>query len=321
MKTEKQIELFAKTQAEYILEHARECDRIYVSNLDMFEIIPDCRWEGLSDTAMVPPLQRCVVEFDVPVQIEDEEDLEEIFGMRGTYNTPETKKRLMEEINNSNMHHKMYVYYDCKFEEESFIAGFDVLIKEAMKEHYEWLGNIIIKGAYTLDDKGAWDSKITQIGTPTVRVYMKQNRKEEEINRYILSDNGMDEVEPVKSVVEDICTLFQNLNWLSEHPQYKDVEARERKTGTAPKKSKLPKESTEPKEEKPKEIVLNGIKIKTRNKKVATVLRSKVPKKLLGCWSVRGHFRHYQSGKVVYIKPYQKGSDTQKQLKKKYIIE
>lgn len=321
MKTEKQIELFAKTQAEHVLEHTKDCDRIFVSNMDMFEVLPDCRWEGIEGTAMVPPLQKGIIEFNIPIEIKDEDEVEEILGLHGPYSTPETRKRIMEEINNANKYHKMYVYYDCKYEEDFYVAGFDVLMKDSMKENYEWLGNIILHGAYTIDKKGNWDSSIVQISTPTIRVYMKQNRKEKEINNYVRSEDGMDEIIPVKNVVEDICTLFQNLNWLSEHPQYKEIEARQRRTGVTSKKPKQPKESTEPKEEKPREIVINGIKFKTRNKKVATVLGSRTPKKLLGCWNVRGHFRHYHSGKVVYIKPYQKGSDTQKQLTKKYIIE
>lgn len=27
------------------------------------------------------------------------------------------------------------------------------------------------------------------------------------------------------------------------------------------------------------------------------------------CWSVRGHYRHYKSGKVVFIKNYEKGKE------------
>ena len=30
--------------------------------------------------------------------------------------------------------------------------------------------------------------------------------------------------------------------------------------------------------------------------------------KLAASWSVRGHYRHYASGKTVYVKPYTKGS-------------
>ena len=27
------------------------------------------------------------------------------------------------------------------------------------------------------------------------------------------------------------------------------------------------------------------------------------------CWSVRGHYRHYKSGKVVFVKNYEKGKE------------
>lgn len=40
------------------------------------------------------------------------------------------------------------------------------------------------------------------------------------------------------------------------------------------------------------------------------------------CWSVRGHFRHYKSGKVIFVKDYKKGKkrDKMKPIDKTYII-
>lgn len=38
------------------------------------------------------------------------------------------------------------------------------------------------------------------------------------------------------------------------------------------------------------------------------------------CWGVRGHYRHYKSGKVVFIEAYQKGKDRSKYSSKEYLI-
>lgn len=47
--------------------------------------------------------------------------------------------------------------------------------------------------------------------------------------------------------------------------------------------------------------------------------------KIIKCeaWGVRGHFRHYKSGKVIFIKPYKKGKKRNevKELDRNYILE
>lgn len=38
------------------------------------------------------------------------------------------------------------------------------------------------------------------------------------------------------------------------------------------------------------------------------------------CWGVRGHYRHYKSGKVVFIEAYQKGKDRSRYTPKEYVV-
>lgn len=54
----------------------------------------------------------------------------------------------------------------------------------------------------------------------------------------------------------------------------------------------------------------------------STVNQKKTIHRLVDVWSVRGHIRHYKSGKEVYIQPYQKGRNraTGKPQPKTYII-
>ena len=53
-----------------------------------------------------------------------------------------------------------------------------------------------------------------------------------------------------------------------------------------------------------RKIVLGGMSVITTSNKVT---RMRLLQRKCLCWSVRGHLRHYKSGKTVYIKPFQKG--------------
>lgn len=89
-----------------------------------------------------------------------------------------------------------------------------------------------------------------------------------------------------------------------EHPEIKEVE---RKGGKSRKAKSSQNENIKNVDNVVKEIKINNIKFKVSNNKTANAIKSKKPRRLVSCWEVRGHFRHYQSGKVVYIKPYEKG--------------
>ena len=58
----------------------------------------------------------------------------------------------------------------------------------------------------------------------------------------------------------------------------------------------------------PRTISLNGIRVISSNEKLTRKLCSKTRQRLTEAWSVRGHYRHYKSGKTVYIDPYMKGN-------------
>ena len=55
-------------------------------------------------------------------------------------------------------------------------------------------------------------------------------------------------------------------------------------------------------------ITLNGIKIISLTDECQMDIISRPHRKLTESWTVRGHYRHYASGKVVYVKPYTKGT-------------
>lgn len=94
------------------------------------------------------------------------------------------------------------------------------------------------------------------------------------------------------------------INYLSEHPELKEMENKADE-GKSRKKISADKQ---PARKSPRVISLNGIRVISSNEKLTRKLRSKTRQRLTEAWCVRGHCRHYKTGKTVYIKPYMKGS-------------
>ena len=63
------------------------------------------------------------------------------------------------------------------------------------------------------------------------------------------------------------------------------------------------------KEYKPKNIYLLDEIVDYVNENGLTIQSSDTHKINCPCWSVRGHYRHYKSGKVVFVKNYKKGKE------------
>lgn len=93
------------------------------------------------------------------------------------------------------------------------------------------------------------------------------------------------------------------INYLSEHPELKEMENKA-DVGKSRKKISADKQ---PARKSPRVISLNGIRVISSNEKLTRKLRSKTRQRLTEAWCVRGHCRHYKTGKTVYVKPYMKG--------------
>lgn len=92
-------------------------------------------------------------------------------------------------------------------------------------------------------------------------------------------------------------------------------------------KPKLPKEKTERKENKNKTIKENKVYLLDEiveyvNENGLTDSKNGTHKINCPCWSVRGHYRHYKSGKVIFVENYKKGKEREnKEPKSKtYIV-
>jgi hypothetical protein len=115
-------------------------------------------------------------------------------------------------------------------------------------------------------------------------------------------------------VGEIIMTFFRTMiyvNYIMEHPEIKEIERKKR--GRKPKNEKANSNMAASKQPatEPKNININGIRFVVKNN-IANKLKSKKIHRAMSCWTVRGHYRHYKNGRVVYIQSYEKGNRKQK---------
>lgn len=137
---------------------------------------------------------------------------------------------------------------------------------------------------------------------PSSVIFKKQNLPQKE-RRYV--------EENISERTQNFLTFLKVMAWinyLSEHPQLKTV-SRKRSTRIF----KTVKQNTETVKKgnkrpvTPHVISINGIRIVTADEKTSNSLVRKTPRRIAACWSVRGHYRHYKSGRTIYIHPYKKG--------------
>ena len=135
-------------------------------------------------------------------------------------------------------------------------------------------------------------------------IYSKQRRRVEEIDKYIdaaISENS--------GIAAAYLAVMAYLNFLLEHPEQKEIERKGRKESARRTTKKRETVPSLPEEQKPREIVINGVRIITRDKRAVSAVVSKTRRRIATSWSVIGHYRHYKSGKVSYVRPHVRGQN------------
>lgn len=132
--------------------------------------------------------------------------------------------------------------------------------------------------------------------------------------------------------VNGFLSVMMWLNYINENPEMKVIQPTEKqKTVQKQQKSKTAAVEEEQEDEEAKEknskkrpvqksIVLNGVRIASSSEKLMRKISSKKRQRFVESWNVRGHYRHYKSGKTVYVKPYRKGKVDGKTETKTYEI-
>lgn len=143
--------------------------------------------------------------------------------------------------------------------------------------------------------------------TPESEVFKKQNRKYSYRPEYI------------EEKTKDVNSLLLSMAWLNyvnEHPEIKHIEKDEQKRNE---KTTDIKDIEKIHKNTERKIILNGLKIISGDTEFIKKLSSKKRQRFIESWNVRGHYRHYASGKVTYVKPYVKGKKDGKITPKTYV--
>lgn len=181
------------------------------------------------------------------------------------------------------------------------------------------------------DENDPCSVEVREYCDAVMAIWSKQKKSEKMIREYTdkaSSDNSF----PIGIYLR----VMAYINFLLENPQIKQIEQEpghtDRLGNTEEKKEpeEKNKQEDEPQKEernqksqqnedgelrnapkKPREIILNGVRIATSDKKTKSSLMSRKRQRIQTFWTVRGHYRHYQSGKTVFIAPYTKGNKTE----------
>lgn len=155
--------------------------------------------------------------------------------------------------------------------------------------------------AYTADISVSFGEEISisaeSFDNAFVSVYRKQ-KLFEKADQYMREN-----VEPGTQNIIGFIRVMAFINYLSEHPELKEME---NKADVGKSRKKISQDK-QPARKSPRVILLNGIRVISSNEKLTRKLRSKTRQRLTEAWCVRGHCRHYKTGKTVYVKPYMKG--------------
>lgn len=129
--------------------------------------------------------------------------------------------------------------------------------------------------------------------------------------------NAQNNVEEIRANLKACIDLFKGAlicaDYLLKHPEEKHKERHARsRNGDNPSGKSFQKQA-----DSVQVISLNSLRFKTANKKVANMLKSKKVHRMAESWSVRGHYRHYKSGKVIFIESFEKGKNRKQAPQKK----
>ena len=176
---------------------------------------------------------------------------------------------------------------------------------EKRQQQFKYIGKIKIEYGLDLDNIIEWENSLTSV---LVR------RGYANPIEYL---NAQSDVEEVRANLKACINLFKGAlvctDYLLKHPEEKRKERQTRShNGNNPSNKSSQKQA-----DSIQVISLNSLRFKTTNKKVANALKSKKVHRMAESWSVRGHYRHYKSGKVIFIESFEKGKNRSQASQKK----
>lgn len=176
---------------------------------------------------------------------------------------------------------------------------------ENRQQQFKYIGKIKIEYSSDSDNVIEWENSLISV---------LARRGYADPIEYL---NAQNDVEEIRANLKACVNLFKGVlicaDYLLKHPEEKRKERHARShNGNNPSNKSFQKQA-----DNVQVISLNSLRFKTANKKVANVLRSKKIHRIAEGWSVRGHYRHYKSGKVIFIKSFEKGKNRSQASQKK----
>ena len=176
---------------------------------------------------------------------------------------------------------------------------------ENRQQQFRYIGKIKIEYSPDLDNVIEWENSLISV---------LARRGYADPIKYL---NAQNDVEEVRANLKACVNIFKGVlicaDYLLKYPEEKRKERHARShNGNNPSSKSSQKQA-----DSIQVISLNSLRFKTANKKVANVLRSKKIHRITEGWSVRGHYRHYKSGKVIFIESFEKGKNRSQASQKK----
>lgn len=176
---------------------------------------------------------------------------------------------------------------------------------ENRQQQFKYIGKIKIEYSLDFDNIIEWENSL--ISVLARRGYVNPIE-------YL---NAQSDVEEIRANLKACIDLFKGVlicaDYLLKHPEEKHKERHARShSGNNPSSKSFQKQA-----DSVQVISLNSLRFKTANKKVANMLKSKKVHRMAESWSVRGHYRHYKSGKVIFIESFEKGKNRKQASQKK----
>lgn len=168
---------------------------------------------------------------------------------------------------------------------------------ESKQQRFDYIGKIKIEYSPDSDDVKEWKNSLISVlesrgYTNPVEYLSRQNNSEE-----------------IRANLKACINLFKGIliciDYLLKHPEEKQREGQTRSR----KANNLNGENLQKQADTVQTISLNSLRFKTADKKTVNVLKSKKIHRIAESWSVRGHYRHYKSGKVIFIEGFEKGKN------------
>lgn len=176
---------------------------------------------------------------------------------------------------------------------------------ENRQQLFRYIGKIKIEYGLDSDNIIEWENSL--ISVLECRGYTNPIK-------YLNEQNDADEMRINLSACIDLFRgVLTCVDYLLKHPEEKQKERQARNHNANNSNNKnLQKQA-----DNIQVVSLNSLRFKTANKKVTNVLKSKKVHRITEGWSVRGHYRHYKSGKVIFIESFEKGKNRKQASQKK----